>query len=463
MALPDRKIAVIGLGYVGLPLAALCARRGYPVVGLDSSERVVASLGAGKCHIRDAAVEKMVADALETGNLAATSDAARIADCNVFLVCVPTPVDADNDPDLGPLEGACRTIGPHLKSGDLIVIESTVFPGTCEQVVAPLLREFSGLEPGADFHLAHCPERINPGDPFWHSGNIPRVLGALPGAGIDIAAEFYASILGGDILDVREVKQSLRPKFRETAEGLHISQVPLGSVTKMRSIRDAEAVKAMENTVRDVNIAFVNELAKISDVLELDVVDIIDGMATKPFGKGPFYPGAGVGGHCIAVDPEWLKAASKRAGYFPEMIQLARTINNGMPEYTVSVLQDLLNERGYPIKGTRIAILGTAYKRNVDDLRESPFFKLRDILDKKGAEISVFDSWVTSQNTVGSVDECIQEAKAIVIVTEHSDLIEQLSRIELSNSGVEVIVDGRNCLEGEEILKQDIAYRGIGR
>jgi UDP-N-acetyl-D-glucosamine dehydrogenase len=198
-------------------------------------------------------------------------------------------------------------------------------------------------------------------------------------------------------------------------------------------------------------------------VLDLDVVDIIDGMATKPCGKGPFYPGVGVGGHCIAVDPEWLKAASKRAGYMPEMIQLSRMTNNSMPEYTVSILQDLLNEKGYPIKGTKVAVLGVAYKRNVDDPRESPFYKLREILQKKGAVLSVFDSWVTDENTVQSLDECIDGAKAIVIVTEHSDVIEYLSKIGLSDSGVEIIVDGRNCLDGESIMDQGILYSGIGR
>ena len=211
------------------------------------------------------------------------------------------------------------------------------------------------------------------------------------------------------------------------------------------------------------NIAFVNELAKISDVLDLDVVDIIDGMATKPFGKGPFYPGVGVGGHCIAVDPEWLKAASKKAGYMPEMIQLARMTNNGMPEYTVSIVQDLLNEKGYPLKGTRVAVLGVAYKRNVNDPRESPFYKLREILGKKGAKLSIFDSWVTSENTVQSIDECINQAKAIVVVTEHSDVIDKLGNTDLAKLGIEVVVDGRNCLDGESIERQSILYRGIGR
>jgi len=448
---------------VGLPLAALCAKKGYHVVGLDANPEIVASLAQGKSHIRDDAVERLLAEALASNNFSATTDPAATSDCSIYLVCVPTPIDTNNEPDLGPLESACRVVAPELKKGDLVVVESTVFPGTCEQVVAPLLGEISGLVVGTDFYLAHCPERVNPGDPFWTSENIPRVVGAMSDTGVDLAAEFYASILGGEIFDVREIKRSLYPKFRETAEGLHVSQVPLGSVTKMHSIRDAEAVKAMENTVRDVNIAFVNELAKISDVLELDVVDIIDGMATKPFGKGPFYPGVGVGGHCIAVDPEWLKAASKKAGYMPEMIQLARMTNNGMPEYTVSILQDLLNERGYPLKGTRIAVLGVAYKRNVDDARESPFFKLREILEKKGASLSVFDSWVTSENTVNSIDECLDRAKAVVIVTEHNDVIDRLSQLDFPGSGIEVIVDGRNCLDSDAIKRQKVLYRGVGR
>ena len=463
MSLFDRKVAVIGLGYVGLPLAALCAKKGYPVVGLDANRETVASLEKGKCHIRDDAVEALLADAIASNNFQASSDSESIADCSIYLICVPTPVDANNEPDLGPLESACRTVAPHLARNDLVIVESTVFPGTCEQVVAPLLEDISGLNTRDNLYLAHCPERVNPGDVFWTSENIPRVVGASSAAGVDLAAEFYASILGGTILDVREVKKSLSPKFSETPAGLHIAQVPLGSVTKMRSIRDAEAVKAMENTVRDVNIAFVNELAKISDVLELDVVDIIDGMATKPFGKGPFYPGVGVGGHCIAVDPEWLKAASRKAGYMPEMIQLARMTNNGMPAYTVSVLQDLLNERGYPLKGTRIAVFGVAYKKDVDDPRESPFYSLRDQLLKKGAVLNVFDSWVTSENTVDSIDECLQNTKAVVIVTEHSDVVAKLDGSDLSALGVEVVIDGRNALDGNRIEEQNVLYRGIGR
>ncbi len=458
-----KKVAVIGLGYVGLPLAALCAKKGLEVVGLEANRTVVDILLSGESHIKDEAVERLLSEAHDSGNFRPTAIAEDISDCDIYLICVPTPIDGDRDPDLQPLIGALEVIAPYIKQGDLVVVESTVFPGTCEQVVLPVLEKSTGLKAGEEFDLAHCPERVNPGDQFWTTENIPRVVGATTPEGARHAAEFYASILGGDIYDVREIRKSLRPKFSLTEDGYTTKQTPLGSVTMMRSIRDAEAVKAMENTVRDVNIAFVNELAKISDVLDLDVVDIIDGMSTKPFGKGPFFPGVGVGGHCIAVDPEWLKAASKKAGYMPEIIQLSRLTNNGMPGYTVSLLQDALNERGYPVKGTLIALLGVAYKRDVDDPRESPFYEVRQLLEKKGASLAVYDSWVKKENSVNSLEEALEGAKAVVIITDHSDVTSTLKGMDLSKCGVEVVIDGRNCLDGVEIKEQGVLYRGIGR
>ena len=458
-----KKVAVIGLGYVGLPLASLCAKQGYHTIGLENNADIVAKLEAGACHIKDDVVEGLLQEARDSGNFQPTKDSSQIADCDIFLICVPTPVDENNDPDLAPLVNSVKMVSPYLKKGDLIVVESTVFPGTCEQVVLPIIEQHSDLNAVDGFHLAHCPERVNPGDLFWHSGNIPRVIGALNEAGTRLAAEFYASILGGEVFDVRDIKQGLGPKFSSEKGQLRVSQVPLGSVTMMRSIRDAEAVKAMENTVRDVNIAFVNELAKISDVLDLDVVDIIDGMATKPFGKGSFYPGVGVGGHCIAVDPEWLKAAAQKAGYIPEIINLARATNNGMPEYTVSVLQDLLNDCGYPMKGTEIAVLGVSYKRNVDDPRESPFYQVRELLLKKGASLKVFDSWYRAENTVNSVAEAVTDSKAVIIITEHSDIIEELRAIDFKANSIEVVVDGRNCLDAQIASEWGVLYRGIGR
>jgi len=464
MRYSEKKIAVIGLGYVGLPLAALCAIKGYFVVGLEANAKVVSILKSGKSHIKDMKVEELLSEAQATESLMPTDSVGDIAGCDIYIICVPTPVDENMDPDLQPSESAVFTVADYVNRGDLVVVESTVFPGTCEHVVIPILEQKTNLVAGADFHVAHCPERVNPGDPFWNSENIPRVVGATSEQGVRDAADFYSSILGGRVLDVRDIKNSLQPKFSVDEKGLlSVAQVPLGSVTMMRTIRDAEAVKAMENTVRDVNIAFVNELAMISDVLGLDVVDIIDGMSTKPFGKGAFYPGVGVGGHCIAVDPEWLKAASKRAGYMPEMIQLARMTNNGMPEYTVSLLQDLLNEKGLPLKGITIAVLGVAYKKNVDDPRESPFYEVRDLLEKKGGVLNVYDSWFSAENTVSSVAEAIDGAHALIVITDHSDMVEYLKKKDFNDCSIQVVVDGRNCLDGEKIIRQGVLYQGIGR
>jgi UDP-N-acetyl-D-glucosamine dehydrogenase len=325
------------------------------------------------------------------------------------------------------------------------------------------LEQYCQLTVSKDFDLAYCPERINPGDAFWSIENIPRVIGATSVEGANRAANFYTGILDGEIFHVRDIRRKLRPKFKFEDNEIKVTQMPLGSVTIMNSIRDTEAVKVMENTVRDVNIALVNELAKISDVLSLDVVDIIDGMSTKPFGKGPFFPGAGVGGHCIAVDPEWLKSASSKAGYMPEMINLARLTNNRMPEYTVSLLQDLLNQRGYPLKNTDVALLGVAYKRCVDDPRESPFFPIRGLLQKKGARITVYDSWYRIENNVDNLELALKNVKAVIIITDHNDIVKALSEMNLQATNIEVIIDGRNCLDSEQISRQGVSYHGVGR
>jgi len=457
------RIGVIGLGYVGLPLACLCAKRGYEVIGFDTSYRVISQLLQGKSHIRDHSTEKLLSEALVSSHFSPTSDPLVLSSCNIYIICVPTPITSHHEPDLTPLKGAIELISSHLREGDLVVVESTVFPGTCEHIIAPMISDLTGLDCNGQISLAHCPERVNPGDHFWTAENIPRVVGAMDQFGANRAAQFYASILGGQIYDVRDVRSYFRPKFSLGNIGeLVTKQLPLGSVTKMRSIRDAEAVKAMENTVRDVNIAFVNELAMISDVLGLDVVDIIDGMSTKPFGKGPFYPGAGVGGHCIAVDPEWLKDASIKAGYMPELIQLSRNTNNQMPNYTVGVLQDLYSELLLPIRGQSVAILGVAYKRNVDDSRESPFYAIRDLLVSKGANVNIYDSWVTTENTHSSLADALKNVSGVLIVTDHDDMIAEFLQLDLLSLELKVVVDGRNVID-KKSLPDSILYRGIGR
>ena len=456
-------VSVIGLGYVGLPLACLCAKKGFHTIGLDTNKNAVDLLSQGKSHIKDEEVERLLQEAKLSGNFFPTIDKNELSKASLYLICVPTPINKANEPDLTPLLGSIETIAPFLTKGDLVVVESTVFPGTCEEVVAPLIKELTGLSCQSDISLVHCPERVNPGDAFWTSENIPRVIGGMDAEGTRRAAGFYSAILGGPVIDVRDVRESLRPKFSVNSLGeLHSKNLPLGAVTMMRSIRDAEAVKAMENTVRDVNIAFVNELAKISDVLGLDVVDIIDGMSTKPFGKGPYYPGAGVGGHCIAVDPEWLKAASIKAGYMPELIQLSRNTNNSMPDYTVRLLENGFNQIGQPINGAKVALLGVAYKRNVDDPRESPFYEIRDSLLEKGALISVFDSWVNTENTHDSIQHAVKNCVAVVLVTDHDDIVENINNFVFQQSTIKVIIDGRNALDEKKISKE-ILYLGIGR
>jgi len=460
----NTKVCVIGLGYVGLPLAALCAIRGHDVIGLERNKNIIDKINLGKSHIQDFQVENLLSKAHKTKKFHATSIPEDASDSEFYLICVPTPVDVNNEPDLSPLYSSIETIGPLIKKNDVVVIESTVFPGTCENEVIPRLNEKTNMTEGVDYFVAHCPERVNPGDDFWTTKNIPRVIGATCEMGAEKSSEFYNSILGGGIIDVREIKLSNVPKFSTDQNGsLKVSHPPLGSITKMKSIRDAEAVKAMENTVRDVNIAFVNELAKISNVLNLNVLDIIDGMSTKPFGKGPFYPGVGVGGHCIAVDPEWLRSASIKAGFIPEIIELARSTNNGMPEYVVSLLEQLLGTLGMTIEGTNILIIGATYKRNVDDMRESPFFEIRKILKKKKAQINVYDSWVSSENTVISLQDGMKLAHAVILVTDHDDIVAELKSMLFSNLPLKVFVDGRNCLPSELVKKHGILYCGVGR
>ena len=452
-------VAVIGLGYVGLPLACLCSKKGLITFGFDVNEKII-----GKGHIKDDSIERLLKEAKDSEKFFPTSAKSDITNADIYIICVPTPINSQKKPDLEPLLNAIRTISTYLCFGNTVIIESTVYPGTCEEIIAPVIEEYSGLSLDTEISLVHCPERVNPGDVFWTIENIPRVIGGTDTDGTRRAAEFYSFLLNGQIQEIEEVQKHLRPKFSMNSSGEAVcKQVPMGSVTIMQSIRDAEAVKAMENTVRDVNIAFVNELAKISDALNLDVVDIIDGMSTKPFGKGPFYPGAGVGGHCIAVDPEWLKSASTKAGYMPEIIQICRNTNNSMPKYVITTLEKALERIDRKINEINVAILGVAYKKNVDDHRESPFYEVRDILTNEAGSITVYDSWISIENTSDSLRSTLDGCEAIVIVTDHSDMIQEFMELVLDPLlNIKIIVDGRNSLD-KKLLPNDILYYGVGR
>lgn len=423
----DKNVCVIGLGYVGLPIAVRAVERGYQVSGVDLDERKIALIRKGKSPIED----KALSEELPKYPFTATTDLSVIGDADIVLICVPTPVDHLHNPDLRPVRGAISMIAEHAKKGTLVVLESTVNPGVSEEVVAPMLTE-AGFTVGTDIHLAHCPERINPGDEKWSVKNIPRVVGATSEEGLDRAVDFYQSIVDGEI----------RP---------------------MKSIREAEAVKVVENSFRDINIAFVNELAKSFDQLGIDVKDVILGAATKPFAFMPHFPSCGVGGHCIPVDPYYLIERAKQSGFDHRFLRIARDINNSMPIYTVELLQDVLNGLRMPLNGTKVGVLGLAYKPNIDDMRESPAEDVIRALKRHGADVETFDPHVLSHSSVDSLEKILDHAEALVLVTAHREFLETLTPELLKKHKVVAIVDGQNKLDSTTFVTADIAYKGIGR
>jgi len=421
------SVTVVGLGYVGLPLAVLAAEKGYTVYGVAKDKKKIHQLNSGKNTLHDdPTLNESIAKKLFKS--AANFDSVKRS--QVVIVCVPTPVDEFYNPDLTPVISASKGIAKFLKKGQLIVIESTINPGVCEEVVLPIL-EATGLRAGKDFDLAHCPERINPGDPKWNVGNIPRCVGATTKRGAQRAAKFYRSIISGE-------------------------------VRIMKSIKEAEATKIVENSFRDVNIAFVNELAMSFDKLGIDVYDVIQGASTKPFAFMPHYPSVGVGGHCIPVDPYYLIERAWRAGFDHKFLRLAREINNGMPFYTVKALQRNLNSLKMPMKGTPIGVLGLSYKANVGDVRESPTLKVLDYLKDLGADVHLFDPFFPDKSTEKTLDQILSKVDAILLATNHKEFVSMDLR-KLKKYKIKVVIDGKNCLDKEAIQAMGIIYKGIGR
>lgn len=422
------KIAVIGLGYVGLPLALLAERKGFSVIGIDIDDKKINLLNSKTPPFLEENLEHYLQTAT---NITFTSDFSKVADASIVVICVPTPVYENHMPNLEPVIGATKGIAPYLKKGQLVILESTVNPGVSESAVLPILEEESGLKGGQDFYLAHCPERINPGDKKWNVENINRVVGSLEGVGLEKASAFYEAIL-------------------------------TGTVMKMGSLKEAEAVKVVENSFRDINIAFVNELARSFTRLGIDAVHVIDGAATKPFAFMAHYPGCGVGGHCIPVDPYYLIEYAKANGFHHDFLSLARRINNDMPKFAVTQLQDAMNAKGYALNGSEIAVLGLAYKGDIDDCRESPSFKIIELLKEKGARLRIYDPFVLEKSTVKNLDDALTGARAVVIATAHTEF-KQLGPERLAAFGTEVVMDGRNCLDRNAFQDSIISYHGVGR
>lgn len=385
-------LIVVGLGYVGMPLVSAAVHAGLSVTGLDVSTRVVENLNKGKSHIDDLTDEDIAG--LRERGFTATSDASVLAEAKTIVVCVPTPLDEDSRPNMSAVTSATESIAQHLQPGTLVVLESTTYPGTTEELIQPLL-EKSGLKAGQDFHLAFSPERIDPGNPTYGLVNTPKIVGGLTPTCTTRAREFYG-------------------RFIDT-------------VVEARGTREAEMAKLLENTYRHVNIALVNEMAKFCHELGIDLWDSIRLAATKPFGFQAFYPGPGVGGHCIPIDPNYLSYNVKsRLGYPFRFVELAQEINDSMPVYVASRAQALLNEDRKAINGAKVLMLGVTYKPNISDRRESPAVPLAQNLLSLGADLSYHDPQV-GQWTVGGreiprasdVMEAATEADLVIVVQNH--------------------------------------------
>ena len=355
------RIAIVGLGYVGLPLSFQFARSGVSVLGLDIDMAKVDSLNQGKSYIKHIP-DEMVSSAMKGGAFAASSDFSRIREVEAVVICVPTPLNKNREPDISYILDTGRSIAPYLSKGMLVVLESTSYPGTTDEDLREVLEAGSGLEAGRDFHLAFSPEREDPGNPDSKVAVIPKVVGGLTAACLEKAVALYS----------KAVK----------------------TVVPVSSCRVAEATKLLENTFRSINIALVNELKVVYSAMGIDVWEVINAARTKPFGFMPFYPGPGLGGHCIPIDPFYLTWKAREYGQHTRFIELAGEINTSMPSYVVHRVADALNERQKAVNGSSILVLGLAYKPNVDDERESPSYVLMEMLAERGAKVAYYDPYV---------------------------------------------------------------------
>jgi UDP-N-acetyl-D-glucosamine dehydrogenase len=412
------RSGVIGLGYVGLPLAVALARGGATVVGLDIDTRKVDAIARGVSYISDVESEE-VAELVAAGRLRATSDFSALASLDTVNICVPTPLRKTKDPDVSYMVAAVERVADHLHPGMLVILESTTYPGTTEELVQPLL-EATGLVAGRDFFLAFSPERVDPGNPEFNTTNVPKVVGGLTETCAALAAALY--------------------------------ERSIDRVVTVKSTKAAEMVKLLENTFRAVNIGLVNEIAMMCDTLGIDVWEVVEAAATKPFGFMPFYPGPGLGGHCIPIDPFYLSWKAKQNGFEARFIELAGQVNGHMPQYVVSKVADALNGKRKALNGARVLVLGVAYKRDVDDLRESPALDVMKTLKEKGADVAYSDPHVPaldgslwdSPHSLHSLEldaRALDQFDCAVIVTDH-----QAFDYELILAHSDCVVDARNAL-----------------
>lgn len=416
----DQKIAIIGLGYVGLPLSLQFARSGATVLGVDTDPAKISDCNAGRGYIKHISGE-MIAEQVKAGRFSATGDFSRLREVSAVIICVPTPLNKNREPDISYIIKTGESIAPHLQRGMLIVLESTTYPGTTDEDLRGVLEKGSGLKAGSDFHLAFSPEREDPGNPDSKVALIPKVVGGLT------------------------------PVCLERAKALYGQAIK--TVVPVSSCRAAEATKLLENIFRGVNIALVNELKVVYGAMGIDVWEVINAAKTKPFGYMPFYPGPGLGGHCIPIDPFYLTWKAREYGQHTRFIELAGEINTAMPQFVVDRVAEALNKRRKSVNGSRILLLGLAYKADVDDMRESPTFILLDLLKQRGADVAYYDPHIpvirptrehanwTGTKSVEWNQATISSFDAVLISTNHKGVnYQQLA------DWSDCIIDSRNAM-----------------
>lgn len=420
-AIADRTLVcgTMGLGYVGLPLAVEKARAGFKTIGFDVQAEKVAMVNRGENYIGDVVQEDLAA-LVAGGMLEATDDFSRIAECDFVAICVPTPLDAHQQPDTSYMEASAREAAPHLKEGAMVVLESTTYPGTTEDLIKPILEEGSGMRCGEGFYLGFSPERVDPGNLIYKTKNTPKVVGAVGEDALECIASVYEAVLEG-------------------------------GVTRVSSPAVAEMEKILENTYRNVNIGLVNEMAMLCDRMGIDVWEVIDAAKTKPYGFTAFYPGPGLGGHCIPLDPYYLSWKAREYGFHTSMIEASMTVNDGMPEWVASRVARILNRDGKAVRGSKVLVLGVAYKQDIDDYRESPALRVIERIEARGAEVSYFDPWVPryrykdeEKSSIPQLSaEAIASADVVLVACAHTNV-----DYGLVQRHAKAVLDTKNAMKG---------------
>ena len=389
---------VVGLGYVGLPLAVEKAKAGFKTIGFDIQKEILDMVNAGQNYIGDV-VDKELAELVSKGRFSATSDFDFISKVDFVAICVPTPLDSHQQPDISYVKSSAEAVSKHLKRGSMVVLESTTYPGTTEELLKPILEEGSGLTCGEDFYLGFSPERVDPGNLIYKTKNTPKVVGGVGKDATEVIASVYRAVLEGDVYEVS-------------------------------SPAVAEMEKILENTYRNINIGLINELAMLCNKMGISIWEVIDAAKTKPYGFQAFYPGPGLGGHCIPLDPYYLSWKAREYGFHTSMIENSMIINDNMPEYTVERAEKILNRKQKALNGSKILVSGVAYKQDIDDYRESPALRVIEIFQREGAKVAVYDPWVKEYRYKGQICQCMQDISQkeimkydlVVITTAHTNV-----------------------------------------